>query len=248
VPFGAATVFARQALAAQLSGKRRALTLRGGQFREGVLSGDPSPSAINCGRAWPESVAAAALSSSGQGSWVAVAGALAVLVFLAAAGTSNRLSALLPPPRLERVNLPIADGVTAPAREAEALERLVPYVRARVPAGTPIFVAPRRSDLVRYENLLLYVLVDRPTLFDAGATLAAGPAATHGRGDAADAASGRRALDQPPVERTRAQPAGPADALAEPRRLPGHALPLRQGLRRLPRAHPTLETSPCRFT
>ncbi|MGI8846224.1 MAG: alkaline phosphatase D family protein [Thermoleophilaceae bacterium] len=44
--FGAATVLAPQALAAQLSGKRRAPTLRGGQFREGVLSGDPSPSAI----------------------------------------------------------------------------------------------------------------------------------------------------------------------------------------------------------
>jgi len=42
---GAATVFAPQALAAGLSG-RRAPTLRGGRFREGVMSGDPSPRAI----------------------------------------------------------------------------------------------------------------------------------------------------------------------------------------------------------
>ncbi|MDQ3643938.1 MAG: alkaline phosphatase D family protein [Actinomycetota bacterium] len=42
---GAATVFAPQALAQGLSG-RRAPTLRGGRFPEGVLSGDPTPRAI----------------------------------------------------------------------------------------------------------------------------------------------------------------------------------------------------------
>lgn len=42
---GAATVFAPQALADNLS-SRRAPTLRGGRFPEGVLSGDPSPRAI----------------------------------------------------------------------------------------------------------------------------------------------------------------------------------------------------------
>jgi alkaline phosphatase D len=41
----AASVFAPQALAARLTGLR-APTLRGGRFAEGVLSGDPSPSAI----------------------------------------------------------------------------------------------------------------------------------------------------------------------------------------------------------
>ena len=42
---GAATVFAPQALAQGLTG-RRAPTLRGGRFPEGVLSGDPTPRAI----------------------------------------------------------------------------------------------------------------------------------------------------------------------------------------------------------
>lgn len=42
---GAATVFAPQALAAGLSG-RRAPTLRGGRFPEGVISGDPTPRSI----------------------------------------------------------------------------------------------------------------------------------------------------------------------------------------------------------
>jgi len=42
---GAATVFAPQALANGLTG-RRAPTLRGGRFPEGVLSGDPTPRAI----------------------------------------------------------------------------------------------------------------------------------------------------------------------------------------------------------
>jgi alkaline phosphatase D len=43
---GAVTVFAPQALAQQLSGRRRAPTLRGGKFADGVISGDPTPHAI----------------------------------------------------------------------------------------------------------------------------------------------------------------------------------------------------------
>ncbi len=106
---------------------------------------------------------------------VLLAGAVAVLGLLAVNGTANRLSALILPPDLERVGLPVTDGVRAPPAEARALRRLVPYVQARVPPGKPIFVAPRRSDLVRYDNLLLYVLVDRDTVLDAGATLQARP-------------------------------------------------------------------------
>ena len=43
---GAVTIFAPQALGQQLSGRRRAPTLRGGKFKEGVLSGDPTPKGI----------------------------------------------------------------------------------------------------------------------------------------------------------------------------------------------------------
>ena len=56
------------------------------------------------------------------------------------------------------------------------LRQVVPFVQARVPPGEPIFVAPRRSDLVRFDNLLFYVLADRDTVLDAGATLQALPA------------------------------------------------------------------------
>ncbi len=41
---GAVTIFAPQALAQELSArKRKAPTLRGGRFKEGILSGDPTP-------------------------------------------------------------------------------------------------------------------------------------------------------------------------------------------------------------
>ena len=107
---------------------------------------------------------------------VLLAGALGVLALLAVAGTANRLSALLLPPKLERVGLPVTGAVTARPAEARALRRAVPYVQARVPPGEPIFVAPRRSDLVRFDNLLFYILADRDTVLDAGATLQALPA------------------------------------------------------------------------
>jgi hypothetical protein len=65
-------------------------------------------------------------------------------------------------PPLERLHLDVADGVKGPPEEARALEELVPYVRERVPAGRPIFVANPRHDLVRVGNPLVYVLADRP--------------------------------------------------------------------------------------
>jgi hypothetical protein len=107
---------------------------------------------------------------------VLLAGALGVLALLAVAGTANRVSALLLPPTLERVGLPVTGAVRARPGEARALRRAVPYVQARVPPGEPIFVAPRRSDLVRFDNLLFYILADRDTVLDAGATLQALPA------------------------------------------------------------------------
>jgi len=105
-----------------------------------------------------------------------LAGAIAVvLVLLAVHGTANRLSALLRPPALEQVGLPGTSGVTDTAANVQALREVVPYVQARVPPGQPIFVAPRRSDLVRIDDLLFYVLVNRDSVLDAGAQLDALP-------------------------------------------------------------------------
>ena len=104
-----------------------------------------------------------------------LAGSVAVLVLVGVYGTANRVSALLLPPELEPVGLPGTGGVKAPPKEAAVLRRVVPYVQARVPPGEPIFVAPRRSDLVRFDNLIFYILADRDTVLDAGATLQACP-------------------------------------------------------------------------
>jgi hypothetical protein len=105
-----------------------------------------------------------------------LAATVAVVSMLALSGVANRLSALLLPPRLERVGLSVTSAVQTPPAEARTLRKVVPYVKARVPPGEPIFVAPRRSDLVRFDNLLFYILADRDTVLDAGATLQALPA------------------------------------------------------------------------
>jgi hypothetical protein len=85
-----------------------------------------------------------------------------VLALLLAATASSRVSALLRPPDLEPLHLAIADGVRVERDEAEALPRVVKLIQAEVPPGEPIYVAPRRSDLARLGNPLLYVLADRP--------------------------------------------------------------------------------------
>jgi hypothetical protein len=58
--------------------------------------------------------------------------------------------------------LGVADGVRVPAAQARALEATVRTIRARVPPGEPIYVLPRRSDLVTAGDPLLYLLADRP--------------------------------------------------------------------------------------
>jgi hypothetical protein len=60
------------------------------------------------------------------------------------------------------LDLPVADGALVPERTARELETAVRAIRARVPPGEPIYVVPRRSDLVTAGNPLLYVLAERP--------------------------------------------------------------------------------------
>ena len=101
----------------------------------------------------------------------ALAAALAaVLALLTLQAAGDRVTALLRPPGLSTVDLPAADGVKAAPDEARALERAVGLVRDLVPAGEPIYVLPRRSDLVTLSAPVVYVLADRdnPTRQDHG--------------------------------------------------------------------------------
>ena len=93
----------------------------------------------------------------------AVAAALiAVLALIALQGLDRKRIQLLDPPPQATIDIDVADGVKAPTAEAHALTDLSRYVRARVPAGRPVFVANPRFDLVRVGNPLVYVLVGRP--------------------------------------------------------------------------------------
>jgi hypothetical protein len=91
---------------------------------------------------------------------VAVAAAC-VLALMLVHGVANRIVALVRPPAMSEVRVGPADGVEAPPEEARAIERVVAIVHSRVPPAEPIYVAPRRSDLVTYSNSILYVLADR---------------------------------------------------------------------------------------
>ncbi len=88
--------------------------------------------------------------------------AAAALALLLAHGAANRLSALVDPPELAAIDLPAADGALAPPAEAQALATMSRAVRRAVPPGEPIYTTTRRSDLVRFNQPLVYVLADRP--------------------------------------------------------------------------------------
>lgn len=62
----------------------------------------------------------------------------------------------------EPLHLDRADGVRVRAGTAAPLERTVRRIRARVPAGRPIYVVTRRADLVTSGHPLLYFLAGRP--------------------------------------------------------------------------------------
>ena len=103
-----------------------------------------------------------ATAAAGERSRPWAAALIAVLALIALQGLDLKRIQVLDPPELETVDIDVADGVKAPPAEARSLERLSRYVRARVPAGEPVFVANPRFDLVNVGNPLVYVLVQRP--------------------------------------------------------------------------------------
>jgi hypothetical protein len=102
-------------------------------------------------------------------------GAIAALVLIALAGAANRVSALALPPDLEPVHLAGVPGIRVPPREAAALPRLAARVQQLVPPSQPIYVAPRRSDLVTLSDPLVHFLVRRPNVLDRDVSLQAKP-------------------------------------------------------------------------
>ena len=90
-----------------------------------------------------------------------LAGVLGLIVL---AGAANRLSALLLLPDLAPVRLAGVPGIRVPPAEARALPALVARVQRLVPPGEPIYVAPRRSDLVTLSDPLIHFLVRRPNV------------------------------------------------------------------------------------
>ena len=99
----------------------------------------------------------------------------AALTLILAGGAANRLSALLRPPHLVPLHLAGASGVEVPPAEAQALPPLAELVQRLVPGRQPIYVAPRRSDLVTSTDPLLYVLLRRPNVLHRDALLQAKP-------------------------------------------------------------------------
>ncbi len=106
--------------------------------------------------------------ASGRGAAAALG--MAILGLLTLHGFANRLSALLRPPAAVTLNVAVADGVQAPPAEARAIKRMVALVDANTTPRQPIYVLPKRSDLVVFSDPLIYVLTqrDNPTSEDFG--------------------------------------------------------------------------------
>jgi hypothetical protein len=116
----------------------------------------------------PVLLATAAARARIAGQALGALAACGVLALIAVHGLDQKRIALLSPPELARLHVDVADGVSARAAEARAIDALVPYVRARVRPERPVFVANPRYDIVKVGDPLLYVLLDRdnPTRYD----------------------------------------------------------------------------------
>jgi len=85
-----------------------------------------------------------------------------LLALIAAHGVERQAGRIVHLPALAAVPGGVGDGVRTEKGDAHALRALVPFVRSRVPAGAPVFVANPRFDLVHAGDPLLNVILDRP--------------------------------------------------------------------------------------
>jgi hypothetical protein len=97
----------------------------------------------------------------------------AVLALILVTGAGNRASALLRAPDLATLHVHGAGGVQVSNADAHDLPKLAARVQ-RLTRG-PIYVAPRRSDLVTFSDPLLHYLVDRPNVLHRDVLLQAKP-------------------------------------------------------------------------
>jgi hypothetical protein len=96
-----------------------------------------------------------------------------VLALILLTGAGNRASALLRAPELATLHVNGAGGVEVTRADANDLPRLAARVQ-QLTRG-PIYVAPRRSDLVTFSDPLLHYLVDRPNVLHRDVLLQAKP-------------------------------------------------------------------------
>jgi hypothetical protein len=85
-----------------------------------------------------------------------------LLALIAAHGLERQIGRIVHRPALAAVPGGVGDGVETETADAKALRALVPYIRSRVPAGDPVFVANPRHDLVHAGDPLQNVILDRP--------------------------------------------------------------------------------------
>ena len=97
----------------------------------------------------------------------------AVLALILVTGAGNRASALLRPPDLATLHVHGSGNVEVSRPDASDLPRLAKRVQQLT--NGPIYVAPRRSDLVTFSDPLLHYLVDRPNVLHRDVLLQAKP-------------------------------------------------------------------------
>jgi hypothetical protein len=97
----------------------------------------------------------------------------AVLALILVTGAGNRASALLRPPDLATLHVNGSGNVEVSKQDAKDLPRLAQRVQQLT--NGPIYVAPRRSDLVTFSDPLLHYLVDRPNVLHRDVLLQAKP-------------------------------------------------------------------------
>jgi hypothetical protein len=85
-----------------------------------------------------------------------------LLALIAIHGVERQAGRIAHTPALAAVPGGGGDGVRTEVADAQALRARVPYVRSRIPAGEPVFVANPRFDLVHAGNPLLNVILERP--------------------------------------------------------------------------------------